>query len=992
MICHLNRHPSLRTIGLAALLFSVSSLTASAQKAPEAAAPEKPTDTAGATKAVNDDKDLVELSPFVVNASEDRGYQAQSTLSGSRMKTNLKDLAAPVSAFTEQFLLDTAIINTDEIANYMLSTEFDFGEDSGGQNRLFSGNAKPLRMRGLSGGEVTTNFFKNGGNVDSFSTERIDQARGPNAILFGVGNPGGIINTSTKRAKLNGNSGVVAGQIRSFEGTRIEGDYNQVVIPNKLAFRLAAVDMRRGSWRNHQFNDERRYFGTMKWRVTKSTEVVGEIERGHIERRSNRTFTALDGYSVWAGAGKQLSATALTTAGIERHSGVGTSWLVLNQNNDTLVDYSAATRTTARNQNGGDPVITDFNLVPKETSILGPGMGQSDRYTRMSAFITQSFGPNINFELAAMRFDDDFVNVDAQNNLGRFLRYDPDPVTPTGATNPNAGKPYVEFDPQINPRDTRSDAIRLSGNYRTDLGFFGKHTVAAVHEYDYDRTTQLNLREFVVSSNAPSTRLTAAANRLPENNNNRVWRRTYVDLAGPSSDIVGADWRQHISTGQRDPVSGNVYETAFIPFGTGAVPYNATETHTTIAMLQSSFWKDRIRTLVGMSRDERTTSSSTYTRLAPTTGFTQGVLAPIKTTPTEASSKSKAFSVVYYPVSWVGLTYSEAHNLGLPRTAGSIPSADGSRPNQIPPRVEGNSRDMGLKFDLFDQRLFISGIYFETSSDNDFDFSPATSQLSINNIWDALATNGVSDPLTNSAISTPRDILSGGTFSSATQGYEVELMANPTKNWRVFLNYTRTSTRRTNISPELVAYIAAQRAYWTQGDRARMYLNGRGVGLAPLARDGNTSVDTIQEQLDQIDTNLLNNVTFADGRRPAGQIPQRLNFRTTYDFDTGILKGISAGGGARWSDKPIIGFIGATATTDPVITYGPEQVFADLNFSYRRKLKLFGAKVNWTVQLNINNVLDNDAYVPLRLNNTNEVLNYRFNDPREFILTNRIAF
>ena len=83
------------------------------------------------------------------------------------------------------------------------------------------------------------------------------------------------------------------------------------------------------------------------------------------------------------------------------------------------------------------------------------------------------------------------------------------------------------------------------------------------------------------------------------------------------------------------------------------------------------------------------------------------------------------------------------------------------------------------------------------------------------------------------------------------------LTANPTKNWRVFLNYTRTGTRRTSISPEMVAYVAKQRDYWTQGDRPRMYLNGRGVGLAPAARDGNTSIDTVQEQLDAIDQNLL---------------------------------------------------------------------------------------------------------------------------------------
>jgi len=37
-------------------------------------------------------------------------------------------------------------------------------------------------------------------SLDTFNTETIEEARGPNAILFGIGGAGGVYNTSTKQA------------------------------------------------------------------------------------------------------------------------------------------------------------------------------------------------------------------------------------------------------------------------------------------------------------------------------------------------------------------------------------------------------------------------------------------------------------------------------------------------------------------------------------------------------------------------------------------------------------------------------------------------------------------------------------------------------------------------------------------------------------------------------------------------------------------------
>ena len=65
----------------------------------------------------------IELSPFQVTSSRNDGYRATATMSGTRLKTNLDDLAASISVVTKQQLEDTASVDINDIFKYELSTE-----------------------------------------------------------------------------------------------------------------------------------------------------------------------------------------------------------------------------------------------------------------------------------------------------------------------------------------------------------------------------------------------------------------------------------------------------------------------------------------------------------------------------------------------------------------------------------------------------------------------------------------------------------------------------------------------------------------------------------------------------------------------------------------------------------------------------------------------------------------------------------------------------
>jgi len=87
--------------------------------------------------------DVVELSPFTVNETLDRGYAAQETHAGTRMRTNLGDVGAALTVLTPLFLQDLAVNSIEQGLLYTPSVDSFQGNnnDNGSQLRYGSGQA-----------------------------------------------------------------------------------------------------------------------------------------------------------------------------------------------------------------------------------------------------------------------------------------------------------------------------------------------------------------------------------------------------------------------------------------------------------------------------------------------------------------------------------------------------------------------------------------------------------------------------------------------------------------------------------------------------------------------------------------------------------------------------------------------------------------------------------------------------------------------------------
>jgi hypothetical protein len=222
------------------------------------------------------DEDVVTLSPFVVSAEEDDGYLATATLAGSRVRTEMKDIASSITVVTKQFMNDIGAVNNQTLLAYTTNTEVGglYGNYAGVGNTFIDGASESAtnmlrpqtntRVRGLDSADNTRDFFATDIPWDGYNIGRVDMQRGPNSILFGIGSPAGIINASVNTAGYK-TEGSVQNRIDKFGSLRNSIDYNMVLIPRQLAVRIAGMYDMTKYRQQPAFNNDRRIFGAVRW-------------------------------------------------------------------------------------------------------------------------------------------------------------------------------------------------------------------------------------------------------------------------------------------------------------------------------------------------------------------------------------------------------------------------------------------------------------------------------------------------------------------------------------------------------------------------------------------------------------------------------------------------------------------------------------------------------------------------------------------------------
>ncbi len=268
--------------------------------------------TANAQDDLEDEENIYKLSPFIVTSEEDEGYRASATLAGTRIKTDLKDLASSISVVTSQFLEDTGAVSNTDLLVYTTNTEVGgiFGNFAGvgntqgiGEGANLSAPNNNTRVRGLDAADNTRNYFLTDIPWDSYIVDRVEIQRGPNSILFGVGSPAGIINTSTVVPSFS-NEGEYENRLGSYGSYRHSFNYNREIIDDVLAIKVAYLNEEQQYKQDPAFeNDERQFvavtFNPDWFGEGNNTTITANFEKGDIEANRPRILPPIDQVTPW---------------------------------------------------------------------------------------------------------------------------------------------------------------------------------------------------------------------------------------------------------------------------------------------------------------------------------------------------------------------------------------------------------------------------------------------------------------------------------------------------------------------------------------------------------------------------------------------------------------------------------------------------------------------------------------------------------------------
>ncbi len=975
-------------------------------------------------------EEAIELSPFVVTASTDVGYAATETLAGSRLKTDLKDVATQVTIMTPEFLDDLAVTNLDDAIRYSLNTESDdeIIEVSAPGNAGISATSRPFtgggRTRGIGPSNRAHDFFDTFLAIDSYNTERFTFSSGPNSILFGNASPSGTIDTTFKRARPEKAFHEVQYRADDHGSNRMAFDLNQPIVRDRFALRLDALRDRNHDWRAPAFTNQDRLYGSLTFAPFKRLTFRAYQETASIFSNPARNTLVQDHVTPWVNAGRP----AFNNGGTAAFPAVASPF---DRRNQTTPYYVLdASGSIAPMDRWGNTVTTQgFNVTTPapnnfERSILDESLYPFDRnysgnanQTKINGWIRGALvelNPIDNLYIEAGFNQERFRhrNVDLFSNQADFLYVDAnrflnDRVTP----NPNFGRTFFENSVPIDVKNYGfKEQRRLSLSYELDfekqsgwVKWLGRHRAALLYDHLNTQTIYERSDLRVAGDNSFTT---AAANT-------RVFNlRYYVD---PNHQTVYLPFNPLADglialPGAVDAAGKQVMLGAWDP----TTPPNVPETARSIVesgsfALQSFFLSNRLVFSYGERRDKVDVQDA-HT-LAANWDFNALVSGDIPWTTLRTQKPiTRLKSGVVHPLKWLSLSYAESNSEQV------APIVRRNLDGTLATFGSGEGREYGITL------RWSSKLSFRFSRYEDTSFGNLSSQRSarptptlaakgniirndLANIENTVRLAGA--PLSQRfayydaelARQLPTGANAGAPFQELfellsdqkAKGWEATIVGNPTPNWRVSIGAARNDSSESNIGVQHFEFIKERLPIWAR------YLN------TPVAATPTITIG----QLLPVAMQSWNYIRQSEGLvNPLGR-RYRVTATERYGFSEGWLKGTFAGSAYVWRSPAAVGFHTKTITDNefaiPGVNTGPMEIndlsrpirggaltSFDVFLGYGRRL--FQNRITWRVQLNVRNALNRDDPLVQRALSDGTGAIYTAQAPRSFILTNSFSF
>ena len=206
--------------------------------------------------------------------------------------TAIVDVPQAVSIVTDEDIRKQGIREIGDIVRYTPGVNTSQGE----------GHRDAVVFRGV---RSTADFFQDGARDDVqyyrslYNVEQVEVLRGPNALLFGRGGTGGIINRVTKKATIGENFGSFDFGADDFGSTDFAIDYN-VQSGENSAFRINAHVDALENHRDFYDGDRTGFNPTLRVELSENTTLDLSYEYADHERMIDRGIPTANGKPVEA--------------------------------------------------------------------------------------------------------------------------------------------------------------------------------------------------------------------------------------------------------------------------------------------------------------------------------------------------------------------------------------------------------------------------------------------------------------------------------------------------------------------------------------------------------------------------------------------------------------------------------------------------------------------------------------------------------------------
>jgi len=240
----------------------------------------------GAQNAWADDAATVDISGVVVIAPKDDAYRAERTSAATKTDAPLRDVPQSVTVVTDELIRDQSMQSMADVVRYVPGVTMGHGE----------GHRDAPTLRGNS---TTADFFVDGVRDDVqyfrdlYNAERVEVLKGPNAMIFGRGGGGGVINRIIKKADWSDERSLTA-ELGSWDHRRFTADLARP-LNDTFAGRVVGLYERSDSYRDFVNVERWGVNPSVGWRNGRGLTVSLSYEHFEDDRTTDRGIPSFNG-------------------------------------------------------------------------------------------------------------------------------------------------------------------------------------------------------------------------------------------------------------------------------------------------------------------------------------------------------------------------------------------------------------------------------------------------------------------------------------------------------------------------------------------------------------------------------------------------------------------------------------------------------------------------------------------------------------------------